>query len=332
MPRMSFHWTLLAGLALATMLSAQSSPLPQGAAAPAPAPDSADAGHSLQYGEDNYERMTVPVEIGGQGPYPFVVDTGAERTVISRELAHELRLAPSGQAQLHSMTGSSAVDTVMIPVLGISAGSVRNIRAPALARSDLGATGLLGIDSLRNNQLLLDFRQQTMTIRPASAKRERLDPDEIVVTAKSKFGQLILADAEANGHRIAVIIDTGSQISIGNSALRRKILGKKPRTPPPQVEVISVTGGRLIADYTRIDKIKIGGVTMTDMPIAFVDAHPFAKFGLTNKPALMLGMNGLKAFDRVAVDFANRKVRFLLPTGADRDHDMMLAALRKSGH
>ena len=38
--------------------------------------------------------MTVPVEIGGAGPYRFVVDTGAERTVISRELARELELEP----------------------------------------------------------------------------------------------------------------------------------------------------------------------------------------------------------------------------------------------
>ena len=32
-------------------------------------------------------RMTVPVSIGASGPYRFIIDTGAERTVVSRELA-----------------------------------------------------------------------------------------------------------------------------------------------------------------------------------------------------------------------------------------------------
>ena len=33
---------------------------------------------------DNADRMTVPVSVGGKGPYEFLVDTGSERTVISR--------------------------------------------------------------------------------------------------------------------------------------------------------------------------------------------------------------------------------------------------------
>lgn len=322
--------TILTMMSAGGMLVAQQ-PVAPPPASPPTAPLSsaadADAGDLVSFGADANERMTVPVRIGNSGPYPFVVDTGAERTVISRELAGELNLSPGGSAQLHSMTGITPVETVIIPMLGVSTGTVRNIHAPALSRIHLGAVGMLGIDSLKNNQVLLDFRQQTMMIRSsAAARREKRDPDEIVVTARSRFGQLILADAEANGHRIAVIIDTGSQISIGNNALRRKVIGKRPRKPPEQVEMISVTGGRLMAEYARIKEIKIGGITLTDMPVAFADAYPFTKFGLNDKPALLLGMNGLRAFDRVALDFANRKVRFLLPDGARRDSDLMLAA------
>ena len=38
----------------------------------------------------------MPVTIADAGPYPFVVDTGAERTVISRQLAQTLGL-PAGR-------------------------------------------------------------------------------------------------------------------------------------------------------------------------------------------------------------------------------------------
>ncbi|MEK6638843.1 MAG: retropepsin-like aspartic protease [Pseudomonadota bacterium] len=42
--------------------------------------------------EDDALRMTVPVMINGQGPFRFVIDTGADRTVISSELAERLGL------------------------------------------------------------------------------------------------------------------------------------------------------------------------------------------------------------------------------------------------
>ena len=37
--------------------------------------------------------MTVPVRSPAPGPYRFIIDTGAQRTVISRELADALGLA-----------------------------------------------------------------------------------------------------------------------------------------------------------------------------------------------------------------------------------------------
>ena len=41
---------------------------------------------------DATRRMAVQVMVGGQGPFSFLVDTGAERTVIARELAERLKL------------------------------------------------------------------------------------------------------------------------------------------------------------------------------------------------------------------------------------------------
>src|SRR3954468_21783372 len=62
-------------------------------------------------------RFTVKVAVGKSGPYNFVIDTGAERTVVSRELAGNLQLMPGMPVNLTSMTGLSAVDTVIVPEL-----------------------------------------------------------------------------------------------------------------------------------------------------------------------------------------------------------------------
>ena len=51
------------------------------------------------------------------------------------------------------------------------------------------------------------------------------------------------------------------------------------------------------------------------MPVAFADVAPFERFGLTKRPALLLGMDALRIFRRVDIDFPNRQVRFLMPEG-----------------
>ena len=64
--------------------------------------------------------------------------------------------------------------------------------------------------------------------------------------------------------------------------------------------------------------VELGGVHLTDLSVAFADAHIFRQLKLENKPALLLGMNAMKAFDRISIDFAAKKVRFVLPATSMR--------------
>ena len=115
------------------------------------------------------------------------------------------------------------------------------------------------------------------------------------------------------------MIDTGAQVSMGNSALRERM--RHELKTPQQITLTSVTGQSMLADYTQIERLDIGGVGFNNLPIAFADVAPFRKFGLTKVPALMLGMDALRLFRHVDVDFANREVRFSVPRSAYRTPD-----------
>ncbi len=293
-------------------------PIPQAAAPPAyaaPVDDAASAANTVMlFGQDE-SRMTVPVSIAGTSPQKFVVDTGAQRTVISRELAAVLRLAPGRIVRVTGMTGSDSVATVIIPALRVGTIDTPAIEAPAIAAQNLGALGLLGIDTLQGRAVGIDFDTRTMTVTPARRRnrRERTERGEIVVRARSLFGQLVVTDAYCNGVRIRVIIDTGSSVSMGNAALRRKLLRKPVRSQ--SIALTGVTGQTVMADYSTIDRVMIGSLTITSLPIALtaVDAPPFRQFGLAERPAILLGMDALTLFRRVDIDFANREVRLALP-------------------
>ena len=53
-------------------------------------------------------------------------------------------------------------------------------------------------------------------------------------------------------------------------------------------------------------------VTLRNVPMAFADVPPFAAFGLSSEPALLLGTDVMETFRRVSLDFRARKVRFQL--------------------
>ncbi|SEL65461.1 Predicted aspartyl protease [Sphingomonas palmae] len=300
----------LAALLLGLVACAVHAQVPDPAPALAPSATSQPA-DDLSFAEVD-RRMTVPVEIAGAGTYRFIIDTGAQRSVISRQLARRLGLPAGRRVRLTAMTGSSIVDTAIIPSLSVSTLGGEQIEAPALDGVDLGALGLLGIDTLQRHRLVIDFDAARMSVA-ASTRRDRAvraAPGEIVIQARSIFGQLVVTNATINGRRVRVVLDTGTSISLGNRALQRMLMRRGKQA---QTEMISVLGDKLTADYAATRELKLGSATISGLPIAFADAAPFRAFALDNKPALFLGMDALKLFRRVEVDFANHELGLLMP-------------------
>ena len=258
-------------------------------------------------------RMTVPVSIGARGPWPFIIDTGAERTVVSRELATTLNLAAGPPLRVVAMTGPSETPSVIVPDLGVSTLAQPTITAPALEERNIGASGILGIDTLQGHAIDIDFDRAAMVVHPSRKRRvvAGAHGDEIVVVAKSLYGQLIVTDARWRGKRIAVVIDTGSTMTVGNPALLA-MMGVRAR-PLGATTAVSVTGETLHAQAYVVDDLGIGGIGFANVAVAIADAAPFRRFGLQRRPALMLGMDTLRLFRRVRIDFANRDIQFTLP-------------------
>jgi predicted aspartyl protease len=277
-------------------------------------------------GLDGEVRMTVPISIGGR-PYRFLIDTGSERTVISRQIADRHGLAPGATVTVHSLTEVSRIATAIVPSLQVGRRTVIGIQAPTIEEDLIGADGLLGVDSLVSQRVVLDFRTNEMRVvasRPGRDREQRWTGDTIVVTARTRFGHLILVDAAIDGQRIWVIVDTGAEVSIGNLALRRRLERRNRLGPTVPIEVASVTGGRRTLDYGTAHRLRIGGAQIANLPVGFADVAPFRKLDLIDRPALLLGMDALRLFDRVSLDFATREVRLDMPPATPRSPDPRL--------
>jgi predicted aspartyl protease len=306
----------LAALSLAAPIAAQTVPFPhteEFQAVQERDPPSAEDANDLAFKSDEYARMTVPVRLGAGGSYRFLIDTGADRTSISRQVAEKLKLPAGRPAILHSITSVSEVETAKVPAMELGRKTVWLSDAPLLERKNMGADGILGTDSLRSQRVLFDFKAQTVSLIPAS---EKLLPEErgtIVVQGRRKNGRLILTRATAEGIPLELVVDTGAQISVGNEALRRVLVRSGRLRSLGKAEMTSVTGETFVGEQLVVADLKVGDVEMRGLPIIFGDAHAFKPLGLANRPALLLGMNAISGFDKVSIDFQRKRLRLLLP-------------------
>lgn len=255
-------------------------------------------------------RLSVDVLVNGRGPYHFVVDSGADTSVVGLKIAHDLELPLGTPAVLNGTTDRSLVDRVKVAELTVGPSKITNLEMPALKEDDVGGEGLIGIDALTHQRLMMDFEQKLIKVEDARIPLKSV-PGEIVIVGYRRHGQLILTEVRAGGIPIEAVIDTGSEVTIGNSALRDKLL-HKGREKFWEVPATGVTGVTVQLQMARVGELELGPVSLQDVPIAFADVPPFKLFGLDKEPALLLGTDLLETFRRVSLDFLARKVRFQL--------------------
>jgi predicted aspartyl protease len=287
---------------------------------------------------DLAKRMTVPVRVNGQGPYDFVVDTGANRSVISGELAMALGLAEAGKAPVHGIAGIDMTSTVMINRLDVGAVVSRRVRAPVLPAARLGTNGLLGVDVLKNRRVTMDFLNNRLQIVPSDsgktldlggpplvsradtgkpAAASAPDPRLVTVPARYRFGQLVIIDADAGGLPVTAFLDSGSQNTVGNLALQRLVAPDAKVQPQSLVvQLLSATGQTTSGLLSPLPRLRIGGLVIGGMSAVFSDLHVFELWDLQKEPALLIGVDVMRHFDAVELDFGRRRVSFKLPASA----------------
>ena len=313
-------------LALAFAAALAIDPAPADPAPPAPSPAVAIAlpplapgTEAVHTGSDAEGRMTVDVGIAGHGPFRFMVDTGAERTVLSAGLAARLGVVAGGQRRVMGVAGPRDVGVADVPGIRLGTRDFSASAVPILADADIGADGILGLDGLQGQRVLLDFAQHRITFE---APRRGEDAGfEIVVTGRRRGGQLILTHAVIDGVDTDVVLDTGAEMSVGNRALQRALYGRQAggrQAGAGGATLISVTGQTLPADIASARGLDVGALHIAGLTFAFADSPAFAALRLDRRPALLLGMRELRLFRRVAIDFATRRVLFDIGAASPR--------------
>lgn len=265
---------------------------------------------------DMKKRMTVNVAINGEGDYDFLIDTGSERTAISRHLAEKLQLEAAAPTKIISVAGERMANMAYIPSLTMGKSEYGELVAPLLESLDIGADGILGLDGLQGKRVLFDFREKQITIESRYEKFAH-NGYEITVTARPRSGQLIFTDATIDGVDVTVVIDTGAETSIGNGALYKRLADRRKYSGDnaSRGKMHDVAGHKADVDILAIDDFQLGAALYPKLAVAFLPSPAFKRLKIHNKPAILLGMDALRLMDRMAIDFDKRRVYFDVPKG-----------------
>ena len=113
----------------------------------------------------------IPVQVNEDGPFPFVVDTGAGGTTIAKNLYEKLDLPLSDMlVKAVGIHGAQETRIAIIDELTVSSNTYKNINAVIIDESIIGPkgkiieNGILGFNIFINRELIVDYLTQTCAI------------------------------------------------------------------------------------------------------------------------------------------------------------------------
>jgi Aspartyl protease len=261
---------------------------------------------------DHVGRVVVPVKINGRGPYRFIVDTGANHSTITPGLVRELGLTAGTKSliTLDGITGAAQVTYVLIDRLQAGDLTLEDTALPVVSAATMaGADGILGAAGMSQKSLLIDFRRNRVAI--ASHVEPAARAEAVKIHAARVVDGLMVLDTVVGGVHVEAVLDTGSERTLGNLALRNALKSQKRPTRGFVAQLTSVYGATKEVEpgeITVAPMIVLGTLRMIDVMVVYGDFHIFKIWDMQDKPALILGMDVLGTVASLNIDFKNQNV------------------------
>jgi predicted aspartyl protease len=302
-------------LAMASILAkAQTASPPFGHAGSAVAAEPGQDATQISAATDAASHLMVDVRINGHGPYHFVVDTGADRTVLASEVAVELGLPHGEEVMLKGVVRAVLTETVSIRTMTFGSITKRHLMVPTLSRSLLDADGYLGLDFLDGHRVTFDFKNHLLQVSEPRARFSAnwVRENEARIPASGSSGHLRALDCMVDGIPATAFIDSGAEVTAANEPLLAALARRNPAfRGTGDIHLIDITGGEILGKVAMVHNIRLSAaLTFTDCPLVIADFLVFDVWGLRQRPALLIGMNLLRQFGRVSIDYGLRELRF----------------------
>jgi hypothetical protein len=261
---------------------------------------------------DQIGRIWAPVWIDNKGPFRLVLDTGANRSGVIAQVAELLGISPdqSPPVLLRGVNGIVTVPTIRVGSLTVGDLTLSSAILPIMTDALGGAQGVLATDEFTDQRVSIDFKHDRIDIR--HSRNERARADFVTIPLEHSETGLLVFHAFVGNVRALAIIDTGGQRTIGNLAMRDALVRRHEQGYT--VQIFDVTAKVQTGESYPSPPITLDSIKILDARITYGDMHIFGHWHLTNKPALLIGMDVLGLLDTFIIDFRRHELQLRMRT------------------
>jgi len=169
-------------------------------------------------------QLVVPITINHQGPYDFLVDTGAQVTTVDPALAAELQLKTQGTAGVTGVAVRTRAPLTQLDSVQAGPRAVANVLAVIqnlgeLQSADHRVRGVLAGNFLQHFDLLVDYARQVLCLDDSMQMRARVKGQRIALSdlplsqPGSAVAQKLIVPVHLSGmekRQVLLQLDSGS--------------------------------------------------------------------------------------------------------------------------
>lgn len=251
---------------------------------------------------DEEGRLLIDVDVGGRGTYPFLLDTGADRTVVYRTLTvlAELEAVPLRSERVRTATGTREMQLYQldyVEALGMRLPIGETVVFPDPRTRE--RYGILGVDLMRG---------RTLQVLGAEAKLLEEAPsyegEGWYTIAGRPVGRGSLAVMVRIGDlEVPAFVDTGAARTIINQPALFALEDAYGEELKGGYTTVAAAGGRMVARRLTAPQLSIGDWQLAQQDLVAAQLPVFTFWGARQVPAMILGADILFSASGVAMDF-----------------------------
>jgi predicted aspartyl protease len=257
--------------------------------------------------------FTVPARVNGSGPFPFILDTGADSGVVYEWFAKQRDLPAEAAQELSGQTGTVSTPMYRIKQLSIGGRSIANTLAYAAPnRHDRGKeAGVAGNDLMDGSVVVFDFPCKAVEFRVKPFSVERLVPKSVPVIEAGTIedGTLLTLPVQLQNAAGVALLDTGSR-DTRISPQFAAAAGIDPSSPAFRDGDL-IYGANSKAATSRIGpvgRVQFAGIAIANVEARVIDLAAFRSAGVGGS-VMLLGTDLMQGY-RLVYDHAAKQLGF----------------------
>ncbi len=249
--------------------------------------------------------------IDGKGPFRLVLDTGASHSAVTASVAQALGMVPDTSVRilLDGVTGVASVPDIHVASLLVGDLLMRSVVLPIVPDPLGGADGVLGTEGLLDKRIVIDFRNDHITISRSHSRRA--PAGYVTIPLDISKNRLLTTDAHVGSIQVTAVIDTGAQSSVANLALWQALQKRRSHYAFSRDQIIDATDAVADGEGTGVPPIYLGDIQIYGAHITLGSMHIFDVWKMTRKPAILIGMDALGRVDAIIIDYRRRELQVL---------------------